>query len=62
MGKKAAERKLADNEAMAKTKHLRTSPQKLNLVAATIRGKNCEDALAALSFSHRRIAGDVKKD
>lgn len=61
MGKKAADRKLADNEALATTKHLRTSPQKLNLVAATIRGKDCEGALAALAFSHRRIAVDVKK-
>lgn len=61
MGKKAIERQLADNEAMASIKNLRTSPQKLNLVAATIRGKDCESALAALSFSHRRIAHDVKK-
>ena len=61
MGKKALGRQLADNEALASTKHLRTSPQKLNLVAATIRGKDCESALAALSFSHRRIAQDVKK-
>lgn len=61
MGKKAADRKLADNEALATTKHLRTSPQKLNLVAQSIRGLDCESALAALAFSHRRIAGDVKK-
>jgi large subunit ribosomal protein L22 len=61
MGKKAIGRQLEDNEALATTKHLRTSPQKLNLVAATIRGKDCESALAALTFSHRRIAGDVKK-
>jgi len=61
MGKKSAARKLADNEAMAFAKHLRTSPQKLNLVAQTIRGKNCEDALAELQFSHRRISGAVLK-
>jgi len=61
MGKKAAERALADNEAMAFAKHLRTSPQKLNLVAQTIRGMDCEKALAELQFSHRRIAGEVKK-
>ena len=61
MGKKAADRVLKDNEAMAFAKHLRTSPQKLNLVAQSIRGKSCEDALAELQFSRRRIAGDVTK-
>ena len=61
MGKKATERRLADNEAMAYAKHLRTSPQKLNLVAESIRGKDCEAALAELKFSRRRIAGEVRK-
>ena len=61
MGKTAAERTLSDAEAMAYAKQLRTSPQKLNLVAESIRGKDCEKALAELSFSKRRIAGEVKK-
>ena len=61
MGKKKAERKLNDNEARAVLRMLRTSPQKLNLVAAAIRGKKVEKALAELSFSHKRIAGAVKK-
>ena len=61
MGKEQNPRRVADNEAMAKTKMLRTSPQKLNLVAAMIRGKKVEKALADLTFSHKRIAGDVKK-
>ena len=61
MGKKTAPRQLADNEAMAYAKFLRTSPQKLNIVAASIRGKSCESALAELTFSKRRIAGEVKK-
>jgi len=61
MGKKSLQRQLADNEAMAFAKHLRTSPQKLNLVAQTIRGKNCEAAMAELQFSHRRISGAVLK-
>ncbi|MEK9755132.1 MAG: 50S ribosomal protein L22 [Rhodospirillaceae bacterium] len=61
MGKTAAERPYADNEAMAFAKHLRTSPQKLNLVAETIRGLDCEKALAELEFSRRRIASEVKK-
>ena len=38
MGKKASPRRLADNEAMAFTKHIRVSPQKLNLVVEGIRG------------------------
>ena len=61
MGKPSAERRLADNEALARVKRLRTSPQKLNLIAASIRGKRCETALAELTFSRRRIAGSVKK-
>ena len=61
MGKKAAERPLAENEARATVRNLRTSPQKLNLVCQTIRGKSAEAALAELSFSKRRIAGAVKK-
>ncbi len=61
MGKKAAERALADNEARAVVRNLRTSPQKLNLVLATIRGKSAEVALTQLAFSKRRIARDVRK-
>jgi large subunit ribosomal protein L22 len=61
MGKPSAERRLADNEAMASAKQIRVSPQKLNLVAETIRGKPVEEALAALTFSKRRVAGEVKK-
>ena len=61
MGKKSFGRGLADNEAMAYAKHLRTSPQKLNLVAETIRGKKCEAALSELEFPPRRISGEVKK-
>ncbi|MCH7551220.1 MAG: 50S ribosomal protein L22 [Proteobacteria bacterium] len=61
MSKKSFGRGLADNEAMAYAKHLRTSPQKLNLVAETIRGKKCEAALSELEFSRRRISGEVRK-
>ena len=46
---------------MAYSKRLRVSPQKLNLVARTIRGLTCESALAQLAFSQRRIAKEVKK-
>ncbi len=61
MGKASRERVYADNEAMAYAKHIRVSPQKLNLVAGMIRGKSCEKALADLTFSKRRVAKDVKK-
>ncbi len=61
MGKPRAERKLKDNEAKCVARLLRVSPQKLNLVAQTIRGKKVDKALAELTFSHRRIAGPVKK-
>ncbi len=61
MGKEKNPRRVADNEAMAKLRMLRTSPQKLNLVAAMIRGKKVEKALSDLTFSKRRIAADVKK-
>jgi large subunit ribosomal protein L22 len=61
MGKPKRERTLADSEAKAVTRNLRVSPQKLNLVAALIRGKKVSTALADLTFSRKRIAGDVKK-
>ena len=61
MGKPKRERDLADNEARAITRTIRVSPQKLNLVAAQIRGKKVQTALADLTFSPRRIAGTVKK-
>jgi len=61
MGKAKAERRLADNEAQAVARTIRVSPQKLNLVAAMIRGKKVDRALAELEFSRKRIAGTVKK-
>ncbi|MBL4918386.1 50S ribosomal protein L22 [Szabonella alba] len=61
MGKEKNPRRVADNEAMALARMLRTSPQKLNLVAALIRGKKVDKALADLTFSKKRIAADVKK-
>ena len=54
-------RRVAENEAMAIARMLRTSEQKLNLVAGLIRGKKVDKALADLTFSKKRIAGDVKK-
>src|SRR2546429_6309013 len=61
MGKKARDRDLADNEAKAIARNIRVSPQKLNLVAALIRGKTVATALADLQFSRKRIAKDVRK-
>jgi large subunit ribosomal protein L22 len=61
MGMEKNPRRVADNEAMAVMRMLKTSPQKLNLVAAMIRGKKVDKALADLTFSKKRIAGDVKK-
>ena len=61
MGKPKAPRRLADNEARAVTRTIRVSPQKLNLVAAMIRGKKVDSALADLTFSRKRIASTVKK-
>ena len=61
MGKRASERRLADNEALAYAKNMKTSPQKLGLVCELIRGKNCEAALSELTFSRRRISDEVKK-
>ena len=61
MGQSANPRRVADNEARAKLRMIRTSPQKLNLVAALIRGKKVERALADLEFSRKRISIEVKK-
>jgi large subunit ribosomal protein L22 len=54
-------RRLAETEARAKVVNLRTSPQKLNLVAQSIRGLKVQKALNELEFSHKRIAKDVRK-
>lgn len=61
MSKKSAPRDLADTEAKAYASSIRTSPQKLNLVAQSIRGLKADAALAQLTFSKRRVAQLVKK-
>jgi large subunit ribosomal protein L22 len=61
MSKPSAPRRCDETEASVYVKALRISPRKLNLVAQTIRGKAANAALAELTFSKRRIAGDVKK-
>ena len=61
MSKPKHPRALKDNEAKAVLRMVRTSGQKLNLVAQMIRGKKVEKALAELAFSRKRIASDVRK-
>ncbi len=61
MGQAANKKRTKDNEAMAMLKNLRTSAQKLNLVAQTIRGKSAGKALIDLEFNSRRISQDVRK-
>ncbi|PPR12588.1 MAG: 50S ribosomal protein L22 [Alphaproteobacteria bacterium MarineAlpha12_Bin1] len=60
MGKKSFPRSEKDNEAKAVVRSLRISPQKLNLVAQSIRGKNVQVALRELEFSRKRVSNDVK--
>ncbi len=61
MSKPAAKRRVGDEAALARSTILRTSARKLNLVAASIRGMKVSEALTALDFTKRRIAGAVKK-
>ncbi|EWY39875.1 50S ribosomal protein L22 [Skermanella stibiiresistens SB22] len=61
MGKAANAPRIADNEAMAFGKMIRSSARKLNLVAELIRGKSAQAAVADLTFSKRRVAEEVRK-
>ena len=61
MGKRKNPRRLADNEARAVNRMIRTSPIKLNEVARMIRKQPVDKALATLEFSRKRVAREVKK-
>ena len=61
MGKPKHERDLGETQAMAMGTMIRSSPRKLNLVAELIRGMAADQALNQLTFSRRRVAGEVKK-
>ena len=61
MAKQTKGRRVGETSAMAKLVNLRTSPRKLGLVAQSIRGLPVQRALNELEFSHKRIAGDVRK-
>ena len=61
MAKEKAPRRVAANEALAVGTTIRGSAQKLNLVAALIRGRKVEEALNVLTFSKKAMAVDVRK-
>ena len=61
MAKAKAPRRVAENEALSVGTTIRGSAQKLNLVAALIRGKKVEEAMNILSFSKRAMARDASK-
>ena len=61
MGKPKSPPKQATNEARAVLRSVRISPQKLNLVAQSIRGLSAEKAKNELRFSQKRISKDVLK-
>ena len=47
---------MENTKATAKATNLRISPQKLNLVAKSIRGKGIKKAIDNLTFSRKRIS------
>ena len=61
MGKQAAPRRVDDKEALAVGTTIRGSAQKLNLVAALIRGRKAGEAMSILQFSPKAMAVDVRK-
>ncbi len=61
MSKPKHARSLEGHEAQAILSNVRTSPRKLNLVAAMIRNLPAQRAIATLTFSKRRIAHQVRK-
>ena len=61
MSKPKSPRKVGEKEALAVGTTIRGSAQKLNLVAALIRGKTAEEAMNILSFSKKAMAVDAKK-
>ena len=61
MSKQAAPRRVGEKEALAVGTTIRGSAQKLNLVAALIRGRRAEDAMNILAFSKKAMAQDARK-
>ena len=52
---------IKENEARAFLRMVKGSAQKLNLVAQSIRGLSADKAIEQLTFSKKRVAGEVKK-
>jgi large subunit ribosomal protein L22 len=61
MSKKSNPRRFSNDEAGASLKSLRVSAQKLNLIAAMIRGKSVGRALQDLMLCRKRSAKAVQK-
>ena len=61
MSQKTNPKRILDNEANSVGRNIRVSPQKLNLVAQSIRGIEASKAIAYLTFSKKRISSEVKK-
>jgi large subunit ribosomal protein L22 len=61
MSKAKSPRKVDDKEALSVGTQIRGSAQKLNLVAAMIRGRKAGDAMNILQFSPKAMAVDVRK-
>ena len=55
-----SKRKLQDNQASARIKNIKTSVQKLSLVANLIQGLKVSDALLQLQFMKKKVAVNVK--
>src|SRR3546814_13347067 len=62
MGKPKHPDRLSEGEARSVLRNLRTSPQKLNLVAQSIRGTSAEAPLPQLTFPKRLIDVDAEKE
>ena len=61
MSQKTNPKRILDNEAISIGRNIRVSPQKLNLLAQSIRGVEVSKAIANLTFSKKRISSEVKK-
>ena len=61
MGQVANKTRTEQNEALVRLRNVRTSPQKLNLVAQMIRGQRVQKALLDLEISPKRISKAVYK-
>jgi large subunit ribosomal protein L22 len=54
-------RKLNDNQASATVRNIKTSVQKLNLVAGVIRNMKASDAVLQLKFMPKKVAHTVRQ-